>query len=63
MRMNKRIYRQGRGIILNGQFGQVFARTVLASFARTTNEELPMWNFISGKEKMIYQIKKLGFRL
>ena len=25
----------GSGIILNGQFGQVFARTVLASFAGT----------------------------
>ena len=22
-----------------------------------------MWNFISGKEKVIYQMKKLGFRL
>ena len=26
-------HRSGRGIILNGQFGQVFARTVLASFS------------------------------
>ena len=48
---------------IRSQVLQSLLRLAQQALLGLSNEELPMLKFISGKKKVIHQMKKLGFRL